>query len=36
MEQYAFTGTPQQFTDHIKTQTERWASVIKTSNIQTA
>ncbi|MFT3800431.1 MAG: tripartite tricarboxylate transporter substrate binding protein [Burkholderiaceae bacterium] len=34
MEQYAFTGTPQQFTEHIKTQTERWASVIKASNIQ--
>lgn len=34
MEQYAFTGTPQQFTDHIKSQTERWASVIKSSNIQ--
>ncbi len=34
MEQYAFTGTPQQFTDHIKSQTERWASVIKASNIQ--
>lgn len=34
MEQYAFTGTPQQFTSHIQSQTERWASVIKSSNIQ--
>ena len=34
MEQYAFTGTPRQFTDHIKSQTERWAAVIQSSNIQ--
>lgn len=34
MEQYPFTGTPQQFTTHIKEQTERWARVIKTSNIE--
>ena len=34
MEQYAFTGAPQQFTSHIQSQTERWASVIKSSNIQ--
>jgi tripartite-type tricarboxylate transporter receptor subunit TctC len=34
MEQFPFTGTPQQFTDHIKSQTERWSAVIKTSGIQ--
>ena len=34
MEQYPFTGTPQQFTDHIKTQKERWAVVIQSSNIK--
>ncbi|KRB93516.1 Bug family tripartite tricarboxylate transporter substrate binding protein [Noviherbaspirillum sp. Root189] len=34
MEQYPLTGTPQQFTNHIKEQTERWASVIKTSDIK--
>jgi len=34
MEQFPFTGTPQQFSDHIKTQTERWRTVIKTANIQ--
>ena len=33
-EQFPLTGTPQQFTDHIKSQTERWAMVIKTSNIK--
>jgi tripartite-type tricarboxylate transporter receptor subunit TctC len=32
MEQYPLTGTPQQFTSHIKEQTERWAAVIKTSD----
>lgn len=34
MEQFPFTGTPQQFTDHIKTQSESWSTVIKTSGIQ--
>lgn len=34
MEQYPLTGTPQQFTNHIKEQTERWGSVIKTSDIK--
>jgi tripartite-type tricarboxylate transporter receptor subunit TctC len=34
MEQYPFTGTPQQFTNHIKEQTARWGSVIKTSDIK--
>lgn len=34
MEQYPLTGTPQQFTDHIKAQTERWAAVIQSSNIK--
>lgn len=34
MEQYPFTGTPQQFTDHIKGQTERWGSVIKNADIK--
>lgn len=34
MDQFPFTGTPQQFTDHIKAQTERWSTVIKTANIQ--
>lgn len=34
MEQYQLTGTPQQFTDHIKAQTERWAAVIQSSNIK--
>ncbi|WP_152564831.1 Bug family tripartite tricarboxylate transporter substrate binding protein [Cupriavidus metallidurans] len=34
LEQYPMTGTPQQFTNHIKSQTERWASVIKASNIK--
>lgn len=34
MEQYPLTGTPQQFTDHIKTQTERWAAVIQSANIK--
>lgn len=34
MEQYPFTGTPQQFTNHIKEQTERWAAVIKASDIK--
>lgn len=34
MEQYPLTGTPQQFTSHIKEQAERWASVIKTSGIK--
>lgn len=34
MEQYPFTGTPEQFTDHIKAQKERWAVVIQSSNIK--
>lgn len=34
MEQYPLTGTPQQFTTHIKEQTERWGSVIKTADIK--
>lgn len=34
MEQYPLTGTPQQFTNHIKEQAERWGSVIKTSDIK--
>lgn len=34
LEQYPLTGTPQQFTDHIKTQSERWASIIKTADIK--
>lgn len=34
MEQYPLTGTPQQFTDHIKAQTARWAAVIQSSNIK--
>ena len=34
MEQYSLTGTPQQFTDHIKAQTERWAAVIQSANIK--
>lgn len=34
MEQYPLTGTPKQFTDHIKAQTERWAAVIQSSNIK--
>lgn len=34
MEQYPLTGTPQQFTHHIKEQTERWDSVIKTADIR--
>ena len=34
MEQYPLTGTPQQFTDHIKAQTERWAAVIQSANIK--
>jgi tripartite-type tricarboxylate transporter receptor subunit TctC len=35
IEQYPLTGTPQQFTNHIREQTEHWASVIKTSDIKT-
>ncbi|EER62386.1 conserved hypothetical protein [Acidovorax delafieldii 2AN] len=34
MEQYPLTGTPQQFTDHIKAQTERWGAVIQSANIK--
>lgn len=34
MEQFPFTGTPQQFASHIKEQTQRWSTVIKTANIQ--
>lgn len=34
LEAYPFTGTPQQFTAHIKDQSERWASVIKTTDIK--
>ncbi|HEY4542781.1 MAG TPA: tripartite tricarboxylate transporter substrate binding protein [Noviherbaspirillum sp.] len=34
MEQYPFTGTPQKFASHIKEQTDRWAAVIKTSDIK--
>jgi tripartite-type tricarboxylate transporter receptor subunit TctC len=34
MEQYPLTGTPQQFSKHIKEQTERWGSVIKASDIK--
>ncbi|GLS16465.1 MULTISPECIES: Bug family tripartite tricarboxylate transporter substrate binding protein [Hydrogenophaga] len=34
MEQYPFTGTPQQFTNHIKEQTERWGAVIKAADIK--
>lgn len=33
--QFPFTGSPQQFTDHIKSQTERWASIIKAADIHT-
>lgn len=34
LEQYPLTGTPQQFTRHIKEQTERWGAVIKASDIK--
>lgn len=34
MEQYPLTGTPQQFSNHIKEQTDRWATVIKTADIK--
>jgi len=34
MEQYPLTGSPQQFTEHIKTQTEVWRNVIATTGIQ--
>lgn len=33
MDQFPFTGTPQQFTQHIKSQTVSWSAVIKASNI---
>jgi tripartite-type tricarboxylate transporter receptor subunit TctC len=35
IEQYPLTGTPQQFTSHIREQTEHWASVIKAADIKT-
>lgn len=34
MDQFPLTGTPQQFADHIQSQTARWATVIRTSGIQ--
>lgn len=34
MEQYPLTGTPEQFDKHIKEQTDRWATVIKTADIK--
>lgn len=34
MDQFPLTGTPQQFADHIRSQTERWATVIRTSGIK--
>jgi len=34
MEQYPLTGSPQRFTEHIKTQTEVWRNVIATTGIQ--
>lgn len=34
LEQYPLTGTPQQLTQRIKEQTERWAPVIKASDIK--
>ncbi|HLV29041.1 MAG TPA: tripartite tricarboxylate transporter substrate binding protein [Burkholderiaceae bacterium] len=33
MEQYAFTGTPQYFTDYIAEQTQRWAKIVADANI---
>jgi tripartite-type tricarboxylate transporter receptor subunit TctC len=33
MEQYAFTGTPEQFTDYIAEQTQRWATIVANANI---
>ncbi|HBJ85853.1 MAG TPA: tripartite tricarboxylate transporter substrate binding protein, partial [Verrucomicrobiales bacterium] len=34
MEQFPFTGSPQQFTEHIKSQTVRWSGIIKASDIK--
>ena len=34
LDQFPFTGTPEQFTAHIKAQTEHWSEIIKTANIQ--
>lgn len=34
VEQYPFTGTPQQFTNNIRVQSERWMAVIKNSGIE--
>ncbi|MDO9278926.1 MAG: tripartite tricarboxylate transporter substrate-binding protein [Polaromonas sp.] len=34
IEQYPFTGTPEQFTKHINEQTIRWGVVIKNANIK--
>lgn len=33
LDQYPFTGTPQQFSDYIQKQSAHWAGVIKKSNI---
>lgn len=33
MEQYAFTGTPEYFTNHIAEQTQRWAKIVADANI---
>ena len=33
-DQFPLTGTPQEFTDHIKSQTARWESVIKSANVR--
>ena len=33
LDQYPFTGTPDQFKDHIRKQSAHWAAIIKKSNI---
>ncbi|KOF51847.1 ABC transporter substrate-binding protein, partial [Achromobacter sp. DMS1] len=34
--QFPLTGSPRDFADHIRSQTERWAEVIETSHIPKA
>lgn len=34
VEQYPFTGTPQQFTENIKEQSDRWGTIVKDAGIK--
>lgn len=34
IEQYPFTATPQQFSDFVREQSDRWNGIIKASNIK--